>query len=460
MPGLQQKAPGSRRGRRNKSDRRPVDVIVLNDDIVEDRPLWRQFQRIGGNLTPQDVSQIVLEADCGNIERLVNLANEARQKDGHLHSVLQTRELALKGLDWEIIPPRGATAKEKKAAEDLKGILEDSENFPDLIHHLTGSGVYHGHATAETMYRYETVRSRQLLVPYRWKNIHASRFAFSQDSGELLFTEDGVRGENLLENYPGKFVQYQPIVTGDAPAREGLARILVWLALFRNWDLRDWLQFGEIGWKPWRIASYDKDTTHRKDIEIAKKVVKTLTTTGSAVKPKNIDINVEWPKGVGSTVTSSHKELFDTLGAEMSKAVLGQTLTVEQGNRGSQSLGNVQDKVRGDILVADAIGEASVITKHVVRPFYRLNHGDSVRPARFIFHTEDSVDLATFAKAIAELVKAGAVIPQEWVRNQGGWPEPKPGDALLGGSQGKPDDEPKDPESQGDNEDDAEGSEN
>lgn len=410
----------------------PSAVVVLGDEVVEDRPLWRQFQRIGGNLTPQDVSTIILEADCGNIERLVNLANEARQKDGHLHSVLQTRELALKGLDWDLVPPRDPSGPEKKATEDLKAILEEADNFPDLVHHLTGSGVYHGHATAETMYRFERVRSRQLIVPYKWNRIHSNRFAFGQTTGELLFTEDGRTGENLLENYPGKFVQYQPLVNGDAPAREGLSRLLVWLALFRNWDLRDWLQYGEIGWKPWRLGTFEKGA-HKKDIEILKRALRTLTTTGAAVLSDATKLSVEWPKGVGSTITSSHKELFDTIGAEMSKAVIGQTLSTEQGNRGSQSLGKVQEKVRGDILVADAIGEAAVISRHVIRPFYQLNHPPSVRPARFIFRTEDSVDLETFSKAIEKLVKAGLEIPSEWVRNQGGIPEPQKGQDTIGG---------------------------
>ncbi len=413
-------------------------IVVVGDEdpIVEEQQLWRQFQRIGGNLTPQQVSHIILEADTGQIARFVDLSNEARQKDGHLHSVLQTRELALKGLRWSVAPPENASAAEKKAAADIEQQLKDSENFPDLVHHLSGAGPYHGHATAETIY----ARVGRFIVPERWNLIHPRRFVFAVGDGRLLWSDSGAQhdGVDLMEVYPGKFVQYQPIINGDVRVREGLARVLIWLALFRNWSLRDWLQLGEIGWKPWRIGKYSKDPTTpagKLDIEILKRVVRRLGTTGSAVIPESTSLAVEWPKGTqASSTSSSHRELFDVMGAEMSKAVLGQTLTTEQGNRGSQSLGNVQDRVRGDILVGDAIGEAAALTRCVVRPLHALNAGGSVRPGHFIFHTEDAADLESFSKALKTFTEAGLRIPAAWVRNQSGIPTPKEGEEVLVGA--------------------------
>src|SRR5690606_24231377 len=117
----------------------------------------------------------------------------------------------------------------------------------------------------------------------------------------------------------------------------------------------------------WRLGQYEK-TADKKDIDALKLASRTLSTTGSAVFPATTKLTVEWPKGVGSTMgKSSHSELFGVMGAEMSKAVVGQTLSTEQGDRGSQSLGTVQERVRGDILAADAIGSAATLTKHLVR---------------------------------------------------------------------------------------------
>lgn len=430
---------------------RSTTLVTVGDDdpIIGEQQLWLQFQRIGGNLTPQQVSSIILEADTGRVQRFIDLSNEARQKDGHLHSVLQTRELAVKGLAWSIAPPEGANGKEKRAAEDCERALRDSENFPDLIHHLSGSGPFHGHATSETMYD----KVGRFVVPAKWNNIHSRRFVFGAEDGRLLFSDlqNQITGVDLLNAYPGKFVQYQPIINGDVKVREGLARMLIWAALFRNWSLRDWLQLGEIGWKPWRIGKYDRSATTpagKQDIDILKRVVRTLGTTGTAVIPTTTELAVEWPKGtMMSGGKSNHHELFDVMGAEMSKGVLGQTLSTEQGDRGSQSLGNVQERVRDDILIADAVGEAAAVTRCVVRPYYALNCGETVRPGHFIFHTEDAVDLESFATSIKTLRDAGLRIPAAWVRLQGQIPDPKGDEEILSAptapTPGTPGQEPK-----------------
>jgi phage gp29-like protein len=77
---------------------------------------------------------------------------------------------------------------------------------------------------------------------------------------------------------PGKVLFYQPRVTGAEPNREGLARVLVWAALFRNWSVRDWVQLGELAWKPWRIGTYDG--ADEKAISTLKTILRCVSTLG------------------------------------------------------------------------------------------------------------------------------------------------------------------------------------
>ena len=67
--------------------------------VLPDKSLSEQYQRIGGPLTPVGLSNVIREADTGNIRRLMELANEARQKDGHLSAVLSQGEETIAGLD-------------------------------------------------------------------------------------------------------------------------------------------------------------------------------------------------------------------------------------------------------------------------------------------------------------------------------------------------------------------------
>lgn len=418
--------------------------IRTGGKVVKDQPLSQQLQRIGGSVTPQEVSAIFREADAGYIVRLVDLANDARQKDCTLHAVLGTRELAIQSLPFQTIPFKESTRKKPKrkdqkvadfVQESLLSIAGDDADptveladFRGLVGHLTGAN-YYGHATAETM----LAKSGRYLVPTGFSLISQRRFQFSQKNGRLeWFDQIGMSGGvDLLATYPGKFVQYRPRIMGDVGCREGLVRPLMWAALFRNWDIRDWLQLAELAWKPWRLGIYEKGATHE-DINILIDTLEQMTASGVAVLPKTDEVRIEWPKNAVSSGGGTHSELANFMAAEMAKAVLGQTLTTEAGNKGARSLGEVHDRVRGDIRDADAISIASVIRRHLITPLVRMNFGNDVAIPGFEFLTQDAVDLKAFSEAVLNLRKAGARIPSAWLYDTAGIPPPDADDEVLG----------------------------
>lgn len=426
--------------------RAPASIL---GEVVPALPLSLQLLRIGGNITPQQVSEIYRQADVGYMWQLQDLANESRQKDCHLQSILGTRENAIKGLRWQLVCKEGARQKDRRAAEWTEHSLRRSGNFPDLLAHLVG-GTYHGYAVSETLYQ---EGEKRRLVPRAFKNIPPRRFVFEQREGKLQQWDaygGSLRpypGVDLQQEYPGKFIVFQPRVNGDVAVREGLNRVLIWAALFRNWDVRDWLSLGELAWKPWRIGTY-KSKTDRTSIDNLRQMLRQMSSTGTMVKPDDVEIEVNWPKnnGIGST----HKELAEFLGAEMSKAVLGQTLTTEAGSRGARSLGEVHDKVRRDILEADAVAVAGCLTRDLIAPLIAMNFGDGVEVPQFAFVTEDGVVLKDFSAAILNFQKAGLKIRAADVRDIAGLIEPGPDDEVLDPSPppspGTPKDEESDPE--------------
>jgi phage gp29-like protein len=412
--------------------------------VIGDQPLYLQLQRIGGNLTPLQVSQIIREADTGQTQRLVDLANDARQKDCHLHSVLGTRELAIQSLPFQTIPfkdPKRKVAKlrDRKIAdwvqETLIGAAGDDRNpslkladFRGLIAHLTGAA-YYGHATAETV----MAKAGRYMVPVGFHLISQRRFRFASDDGTLEWFDAGMtNGIDIMADHPGKFVQYLPRIMGDVGCREGLVRPLMWAALFRNWAIRDWLQLAELSWKPWRTGKYKKEA-HEEDIEILISALENMSSSGVAAFPETVDVNVEWPKGSSTGGgQSTHSELASFMASEMSKAVLGQTLTTEAGNKGARSLGEVHDKVRGDIRDADATNIASVIRRHLIAPLVRMNFGAEVPIPGFEFITQDAVDAGAMSVAVLNLRKAGLPIPCAWAYDTFGIPAPDENEEVLG----------------------------
>lgn len=414
----------------------PPPTVALAP-VVPQLPLSQQYQRIGGHLTPLQVSAIIQEADTGSLTRLVDLGNEVRQKECHIQSLLGTREGALAGLPWAV-EPAVVPGAEQPAPEDVsvaafvgnalrlaEGRGQESRSFIDTISHLAG-GIYFGHSTSEIEWDVNGAN----LVPVGFRPISQRRFIFDDDGRLKWYDGFGRRDAvDLTARYPDKFITHQPRVNGDVPAREGLVRVLMWAALFRNWTLSDWMKLAELSWKPWRFGTY-KGTANQEDIDDLVSAMERLTTNGFAVHSDQADIKVEWPER-GRGARSGHGELCEFLAQEMSKCVLGQTLTVQQGERGARSLGEVHDRVRRDIAEADAVAMSATIRRDLIAPIVRMNFGTDVLIPSFRFITEDTPDLGALARGVEGLVRAGLRIPAPWVRDKIGMPEPGEEDEIL-----------------------------
>lgn len=401
--------------------------------VLPSQSLWEQFGRIGGGVTPATVSNIIRAADGGDPSLLIDLGNESRQRDGHLHSVLQTREIAVASLPWELIID-GQKKRSSRGARQrsfCEKALRGNREFRRLLAHLSGA-FYPGYAVGEMVW----VNEGGKLLPKSFLCHSPRRFGFRREDGLLVWRERGGQEIDFRRAWPDKFITSQPRVNGDVPCREGLLRVLMWLALFRNWSLSDLLKLAELAWKPWRIGVYKK-TASKEDRDNLESILAGMTSSGAALHSEAVEVQFKWPEmkgGSSSGQGGTHEGLFDICGREMSKAVLGQTLTTEAGKIGSQALGNVHDGVRRDILEADAVHLAEVITRDIIEPMVRLNFGPTAPVPTFRFITEEFSDIESFATAIATLSGPDVKlkISADYVRDKVGIPKPDAEDELVG----------------------------
>jgi phage gp29-like protein len=403
-------------------------------------PLWTMIGRIGGELTPHDLSNIMLMADTGMLFRLIDLACEAREKDCHLHACLSTFELSLAGLELQIIPATDKR-KDRKIAAEVERILNDFGSFnetgqplglSDLIHHLA-SGYYFGHAVDSL----DWVKQNGKLIPTGATPVQARRFIVDPLSTKLHFYDHfgniAWPGLDLLEEFPNRYIQFLPRVIGSGPSREGLMRPLLWAALFRSWGIRDWMALAELAWKPWRIGKYDKDQyASDADIRALVNALDFLTTNGSTMLPNNVQLEVMWAGQKGSGHESAHGALCAFMAAEMSKAILGQTMTTEDGSSLSQA--QVHARVAADRRDAAARAIANVLRWQIVARFVRLNYGpDTLVPQ--VKLVANDVDVAQLAEVLVKLCGPkgiGLPVATRWIYKAFGMPVPKPGEEVVG----------------------------
>ena len=105
--------------------------------------LRRQYEEHpAAGLTPVRLAAILRNAEQGDLVGQHDLFRDMEEKDGHILTEMGKRKGAVTGLDFEILPPNNATAREKADAQWLTEVLEsiDLENaFFDAM-----DGIGHG----------------------------------------------------------------------------------------------------------------------------------------------------------------------------------------------------------------------------------------------------------------------------------------------------------------------------
>ncbi len=344
------------------------------------RDRWSDYPSSG--LTPKRLSRILREADAGYIHLQAELFSEMEEKDAHLYSCLQTRKLSVSGCPWEIVPAGGTGPGEKDAASFVSECISGMDNFDESLADLMDA-VGKGFSVSEIIWELDHDR----LVPRRLKKRPQKLFTFLSEDGipaerpRLVTDDEPVYGIALP---PSKFVVHVYRAGADYPERGGLLRTLSWIYLFKNYAIKDWVSFCEVFGMPLRLGVYSPSAS-KDDRDALLDAVTSLGSDAAGVISEST--RIEFVESAKRGDGGPYKDLVDTMNKEISKAVLGQTLTTEAGHSGSLAAGLVHDGVRKDIIRADARSLARTINRDLLRPMTALNFGPDVKPPEFRFTT-------------------------------------------------------------------------
>jgi phage gp29-like protein len=378
--------------------------------------VWRPL----ASLTPAQVAEILRRAAMGDAHDFLIAAADIEEKDLHYRAVLQTRKLAVAGLPWDVQPADESRAG-KKAADLARRVLE-SIDLPDLLVQLLDA-LSKGYAVAEILWQTDG----PTWVPAAILPREAHWFRFDRESGRELRLMDGTADGAKLPRY--KFLCHTPKVMAGIPLMGGLARSALWAWVFKSYALRDWAAFAELYGQPIRVGKYEAGAT-REDIAVLKRAVFELGSDAGAVIPAGMALEIV-ESAAKSASADLYQRLIEYLDRQVSKAVLGQTLTTDQGSSGSLAQARVHDEVRADLMRADARALSATIMRDLVRPLIALNLPDAPMPLLSLM-VEEPEDMAALADQLAKLVPLGMPIPQRWVRERWGIPEAAPNEPVLG----------------------------
>ncbi|MBX7247007.1 MAG: DUF935 domain-containing protein [Candidatus Sumerlaeaceae bacterium] len=346
--------------------------------------------------------------------------------DPHLCSLLQTRRNALLACDWRLVAA-GDSSRDRVVAGTVSHIIARIPDFRAALCHLLDA-FGKGQAVIEILWHRSRTNGPVEIASLAPRD--ASFFATDTDGNLHLLDFEGAsrpslqartellprpgetaiwhRGSRLLPER--KFIRFLFQPGPDRPYGSPLCARAYWYYWFKKNNLRFWAIHNEKYGTPTVMARYGASATAQ-EIRDIEGVLQRLQTDSGLVLPEGIAIELLEAKrgGIGP---NSFRELADWCNEEMSKLVLGQTLSSAEGRRtGSLALGEVHERVRKDYTLADARALGTALTSQLVRWIVDFNFGPDVPAPELVFDVVDPAEMRDNLALDQELIRMGVALP-------------------------------------------------
>jgi len=384
---------------------------------------WHDVNTAAG-LSPARLAQLFASAAAGNLADQAILFEDMLERDAHLYAEMDKRKSAPGTLDWAIVPPRNATAEEKKLAAYAEEVLGDLPDFEDLVKALM-DGVGHGFSALELTWHKD---GGELLPsfehrPQEW-------FQLSMDRRELRLRDGSADGAQL---WPAGWIMHSHgLAKTGYLGKMPLYRVLAWPFLYKIYGLGDFAEFLETYGLPIIKGKYPSGATTDQQRSLLR-AVQSLGHDARAIMPADMEIEII---NAALGANTGHLDMVAWADKAQSKCILGGTLTSQaDGKTSTNALGNVHQDVRTDIRNADCRQLAGTLTRDLVYVLLLLNKGGITslrRCPRLVFDTGEAEDLALYADSLPKLVGVGMKIPARYAHDKLKIPEPEGDELVLG----------------------------
>mgnify|MGYP005816816093 CR=1 FL=1 len=376
-----------------------VDKQVMSEDIAKAYTTGVRKPSpasVATTLTPQRLATVLRSViDGEDPEAYMTLAEEIEERDLHYSAQLRTRKLAVAAIA-PTVEAASEDASDVLMAERVREIMED-DAIPELFFDLL-DGLGKGVAVVQILW--DTKSTPWKPQDYKWVDPRYLRQDQETLEQILLISEDAPKGAPLE---PYKFIIHTPRSKSGSVWRNGLARLVAVMYMLKSFTIRDWWAFAEVFGIPVRIGKYGANAS-TDDISTLINAIGRIASDAGAVIPESMKIElIETAKGNGGNT------LFENMvrwcDEQVSKAVLGQTMTADNGS--SQSQATVHNEVRIDIAKWDARQLESSINEYLIKPFIILNWGVQQRYPKVRIKVPEPEDLKMLVDSLVPLIDRG-----------------------------------------------------
>ncbi|MBM2814414.1 MAG: hypothetical protein HW421_1176 [Ignavibacteria bacterium] len=317
---------------------------------------------------------VILEKNKETLETYRNFLYDA-----HVSSCVQSRKSGVLSMDWEI--NRGG--QKSTEAEFIEQVFKELD-LRQIISDMLDAPLY-GYKPLE-IYWGETDDINGFIVPKDIKGKPSWWFEF--DGNNMLRFKDKYNANGLL--LPNKkFLIVQNNATYDNPYGEAILAKCYYPVIFKKGGMKLWSIYTQKYGMPFLHGKIGLGKGQEEALELFN-VLEKLQQDGIAVTEEEVNIDI-----LESAKTSSadiYKSLLHFCNAEISKAILSQTLTTEQGDTGSYAMSQTHLQVRKDVVDSDKQLVEYWLNK-LIEWIIEYNFESVSEMPRFVLFEEQDVDM-------------------------------------------------------------------
>jgi len=401
-------------------------------EIARPDPLELQY------FTHQDTPSRILRTEGAAshwYRDVFDLYRDMEDKDAHLFAVLQTRKNGVLSRPSKIVAASDSESDQKIAAF-VRKVIERIPKFDEALLALL-DGIGKGFSALEILWKVEggevgvralEFRPQGRIVPTAGGSLRLRPSPFSRIST--------MSGSGAPSGYPPsltipprKFLLFSFGATPETPGGRGLLMRAYWYYWFKKNNLKFWILFNEKFGTPTVIGKYNIGAGEEERKRLYEVVESLQNDTGVTI-PENVAI--EFLEAKRSGAINTYRDLADWCNDEMSKLVLGATLTTGEGRRsGSLALGRIHEQVRSEYIESDARALMGVINRQLIRWIVDFNFGTDVPAPRFAIDTSEDDGLEREIEIDREMVKMGVPLPLSYFYEKYKRPSPLEGERSL-----------------------------
>jgi phage gp29-like protein len=236
-------------------------------------------------------------------------------------------------------------------------------------------------------------------------------------------------GNELEPLKPFHFVAHEPHLVSGNQITAGLALPALYYWMLKSYDVTSWAAFIDRYGYPIRIGKYGKKATGQ-DRATLKRAVAAIGQDFGAVIPESALLEIIESKHAAET-SNVYKTMADWIDKQISKLVLGQTMTTDEGSSKSQS--ETHEKVRDDIADSDIQQIIETLNTALTIPYVNFNFGEQENYPRIELFKPDEKNVEQIIMAVERLGPLGLKVKADELRSLLGLANPDESDEVIGG---------------------------